>query len=201
MYLGRWATASLIAAYVACAGAQDAPPKAQSPADVLRSLQQNSGDIEQLRSALQSPNPSVRASAFTAMIQSNNPSLITMAINEGHISSDAALRDLAARAAFRELRGFQIEPDGDSPPDTQSTIVAFSNENGLRVKLTGYDWVSGAFMNYAGVGQISGSRLTVKTFFCQGTLAAKEGSWTYEGLVVCANGTTKLSNRMHVSIR
>ena len=201
MYSGRWATASLIAAYVACASAQDAPPKAQSPADVLRSLQQSSGDIEQLRSALQSPNPSVRASAFTAMIQSNNPSLITMAINEGHISSDAALRDLAARAAFRELRGFQIEPDGDSPPDTQSAIVAFSNENGLRVKLTGYDWVSGAFMNYAGVGQMSGSRLTFKTAYCQGTLAAKEGSWTYEGLVVCANGNIRLSNRMHVSIR
>ena len=181
-------------------GAQP-PPKPQSATEVLRSLDAGSGDMEQLRLALQSPNPSVRAQAFTAMAQSNNPALITMAIDEGHVSSDAVLRDMAARAAFREVRGLVLEPEGDTPAGTPSAVAAFSGETGLRVKLLGYDWVSGAFNAYNGEGQISASRLTFRTLYCQGSLAAKEGSWTYEGMVQCAGSSGRLAGRMHVSIR
>jgi hypothetical protein len=194
--LGSWAVLGMTVAL-----AQQPPPRTQSPTEVLKSAQQNSGDIEQLRAALQSPDPSVRTSAFTSMIESNNPSLIAMAVNEGHVSSDAAVRDLAARAAFRELRAFQIEPSGEVSPDTQNAIIDLSDERGLRLVVVEYNWVTGTFTNFAGQGQISGSRLTFRTQSCQGTLAGKEGSWTYEGLVICVRGTTKLSSRMHISIR
>ena len=194
--LGSWAVLGMTVAL-----AQQPPPRTQSPTEVLKSAQQNSGDIGQLRAALQSPDPSVRTSAFTSMIESNNPSLIAIAINEGHVSSDAAVRDLSARAAFRELHAFQIEPDGDVSPDTQNAIIDLSDEKGLRLVVTEYNWVTGMFTNYAGQGQVSGSRLTFKTWSCQGTLAAKEGSWVYEGLVICVRGATKLSSRMRVSIR
>ena len=194
--LGAWAALGMTVAL-----AQQPPPRTQSPMEVLKNAQQNAGDIGQLRAALQSPDPSVRASAFTSMIESNNPSLIAMAINEGHVSSDAAVRDLAARAAFRELRAFQIEPDGDVSPDTQNAIIDLSDERGLRVVVADYNWVTGIFTNFAGQGQISGSRLTFRTQSCQGTLPAKEGSWMYDGLVICVRGATKLSSRMHISIR
>lgn len=182
-------------------GAQPPPPRPQSATEVLRSLDAGSGDMEQLRLALQSPNPSVRAQTFKAMAESNNAALITMAIDEGHVSSDAVLRDMAARAAFREVRGLVLEPDSDTPAGPPNAVAAFSGETGLRVKLLGYDWVSGTFNAYNGEGQISASRLTFRTLFCQGSLAAKEGSWTYEGMVQCAGSSGRLAGRMHVSIR
>jgi hypothetical protein len=181
--------------------AQQPQPRAQSAAEVLRSIQQSSGDVEQLRAGLRSPDPSVRVSTFAAMINSNNPALYTVAINEGHVSSDAALRDLAARAAFRELSAFIVEPGADLPPESQATLVTFSETRGLHAKIEKYDWGTGQFVVTVGQGQISGSRLTFKTAWCQGSLAAVEGSWTYEGLVVCALNQTKLTGKMHVSIR
>jgi hypothetical protein len=202
MRLGKVAPALLACLSVGVSMAQQAQPRAQSSTEVLRSIQQSSGDIEQLRAGLHSPDASVRVSTFTAMINSNNPSLVALAINEGHVSSDAALQDLAARAAFRELTGFLVEPSGEISPDTQSAFATFSTENGLRGKVEKYDWGSGTFTLLFGQGQISGSRLSFRTNFCQGSLAVVAGSWTYEGLVVCAKlDQTKLTGKMHVSIR
>jgi hypothetical protein len=44
------------------------------------------------------------------MVESNDPSLVSVAINEGHARSDVTLRDLAARAAFREVSAFTPDP-------------------------------------------------------------------------------------------
>jgi hypothetical protein len=186
---------------IGSAAAQQTQPRAQSPTEVLRSSQQSAGDIEQLRAGLHSPDLSVRVSTFTAMINSNNPSLVSIAINDGHVSSDASLQDLAARAAFRELQGFIVEASGEISPDMQNAFVALSNYQGLHGKLEKYDWGSGVFTIFGGQGQISGTRLNFRTTYCQGTLAAMQGSWSYEGLVVCVAGGTKLTGKMHVNIR
>lgn len=193
--------AMLILLSIGSAAAQQTQPRAQSPTEVLRSSQQSAGDTEQLRAGLHSPDLSVRVSTFTAMINSNNPSLVSIAINDGHVSSDASLQDLAARAAFRELQGFIVEASGEMSPDMQNAFVAFYNYQGLHAKIEKYDWGSGAFTIYGGQGQISGTRLNFRTTFCQGTLAAMQGSWSYEGWVVCVNGGTKLTGKMHVNIR
>jgi hypothetical protein len=186
---------------VSTVSAQQAQPRAQGPSEVLRNIQQSSGDIEQLRAGLHSPDQSVRVSTFTAMINSNNPSLIAVAINEAHVASDAALQDLAALAAFRELQTFLVEPSGEIAPDMQNAFVSFSDSYGLHGKIDKYDWASGAFTIFGGQGQISGSRLTFRTSSCQGTLAAVQGSWSYEGLVVCVHATNKLAGKMHVNVR
>ena len=182
--------------------AQQTPPRGQSPADVLRNLQHSSDDIEQLRAALHSPNPSVRSAAFTAMMQSDNPALRTLAIDEGHAGSDAVLRDLSSRAAFGELRSLIVEPTADmSSPDMQSSLINFSSDRGLQIRAEKYDPTSGVFTVIQGQGQVSGTRLTFRTTFCQGTLVAVEGSWVYEGQVVCLNGPTKLVGKMRASLR
>jgi hypothetical protein len=56
-------------------------------------------------------------------------------------------------------------------------------------------------INGGSPGQISGSRLTLRTAYCQGNLSAVEGSWTYEGLVICSFTQTKLATRMRTNIR
>lgn len=187
---------------IATAFSQEDSSGVQTPAEVLRNIQHSSNDIEQLRAGLTSPDPSVRVATFSAMMQSNNPSLTALAINEGHASADASLRDLAARAAFAQTLGLIIEPSFDIAPEMQKNFMYFSSVYALRVKIAKYDWRAGLFMIAGGgEGQISGTRLTFRDAQCQGSLAAVEGSWTYEGNVVCASGRTNLAGRMHVTIR
>lgn len=184
------------------ATAQDQSSTMQSPAEVLRNIPHTSNDIEQIRAGLSSPDPSVRVATFSAMMQSNNPSLTATAINEGHVSADATLRDLAARAAFGQLAGFIIEPAGDIAPEMQKSFVYFSMPAALRVKLQGYDSARGIFtISGGGEGQISGSRLTFRDAFCQGSLSSVEGTWTYQGHVICRNGVAILDGKMTVTLR
>jgi hypothetical protein len=135
------------------------------------------------------------------MTSSNNPPLVTLAINEAHVSADAILQDLVSRAAFAEVKAFVAEPIGEPSPDAMNTYIAFSNAYGLRVQIQKYDPGTGQFSNYGGEGQISGTRLSFRTSLCQGTLVAVQGTWSYEGLIVCVSGGTKLSSRMRVAIR
>lgn len=180
-------------------GQTQSAPRAQTPTEVLRNIQHSSDELEQLRAQLQSPNPSVRATAFNAMVESNNATLVTIAINEGHASADAVLRDLSARAAFRQLLSFKVEPSGDV--SAQQDDYLFFVNGGLQTKLSKYDPAAGLFILPSGEGQISGNRLTFRSGYCQGSLAALEGSWTYEGPVTCIFNKTKLVTRMHINIR
>jgi len=184
------------------ATAQEQRSTMQSPAEVLRNIPHTSNDIEQLRAGLSSPDPSVRVATFSAMMQSNNPALTATAINEGHVSADATLRDLAARAALGQLAGFIIEPASDIAPEMQKSFLYFSMSGALRVKLMGYDAARGVFtIAGGGEGEISGSRLALRDAFCQGDLASVEGTWTYQGRVVCRNGVTILVGKMTVTLR
>lgn len=201
MYKKNALALGLIAACLTCVGVAQQNSTVESPAEVLKNIPHNSNDIEQLRAGLSSPDPSVRVATFSAMMQSNNPSLTTIAINEGHASSDATLRDLASRAAFGQLAGFNIEPKGVVPPEMEKAFLYFSTF-GLRVKMRDYDSARGIFTVFGGgEGQISGSRLTFRAGFCLASLASVEGTWTYQGRVVCQNGTIVLSQEMTVTIR
>jgi hypothetical protein len=80
MYKKNALALGLIAACLTCVGvAQQNNSTAETPAEVLRNIPHNSNDIEQLRAGLSSPDPSVRVATFSAMMQSNNPSLTTIA--------------------------------------------------------------------------------------------------------------------------
>jgi hypothetical protein len=64
-----------------------------------------------------------------------------------------------------------------------------------------YDWTTGRVDLSGGAAQVSGSRLTFNTTYCHGTLAALEGSWSFEGMVICAAGSNKFARKMRVTIR
>lgn len=190
--------------FIGVVAAADSQPMQtpKSPTDVMRSAQQGAAEIEQLRTALRGPDASVRVATFVAMIESNNVSLTALAINEGHAGSDAVLRDLTARAAFRELQGFTVEPVKELSPEVEKLYrTTFSDADGLQSTITNYDWTTGKFGLKRGYGQISGSRMEFRSNHCQGNLAAVEGSWAFEGNVVCNRGGASFSERMRLVIR
>ena len=198
MKLWLWSLAIFVLFPIADALSQVAPP-AQTPTDVLRSSQKGVNDIEQLRTALHSPDPSVRMSTFTAMVESNNAALTTIAINEAHASQDVSLRDLSVRAALRELRSFALEPTSELNPEAQNFYVIFTPN--FHPEITKYDWQQGIFTLNNGLGQVSASRLTFRSGYCQANMTAIEGTWAYEGMVICLNGSYKLMTRMRTSLR
>lgn len=200
MYKKNALALGFIAACLTCVGVAQQNSTVESPAEVLKNIPHNSNDIEQLRAGLSSPDPSVRVATFSAMMQSNNPSLTTIAINEGHASSDATLRDLAARAAFGQTAGFLIEPIGEVPPELQKTMQVLSRA--VSIKIQGYDPARGMFtISGSGEGEISGARLTFRSWGCQGNLVSVEGTWTYQGRVLCKYGSAILDRKMAVTIR
>ena len=181
------------------ASAQGQP---MTPAEVLRAAQGASGDIEQLQAALKSPDASVRMATFSAMVDSNNPALSSLAINTGHASADASMRDVAARAALKEIQTLIVEPSTTLTGEALAAQTSFSNNNGLRIVLTKIDWRSGQAETYVGGRvQVSGSTITFQNAFCQGRLSAVEGSWVYEGNVACVNGPSRLTEKMRTSLR
>lgn len=179
------------------ASAQQSQPRVQSAADVLRSVPKSTDEIEQLVSNLRSPNPSVRVSTFTAMMESNNASLVALALNEAHASADSTMRDLAARAALRQVITLGFEPAGDpeSPPEL---FVRFAND--LRLQMSKYDPEHGLIQFFNGQGEISGSAFSFQHQACQGNLAAVSGSWTYEGYVICVFNQDKMRAKLKLTI-
>lgn len=176
---------------------------AQSAADVLSTVKKGAGEIEQLRATLRGPDASARVAAFSAMVESNNPALVTIAINEGHVSSDAVLRDLAVRAAFRELKGFTPEPVAKLSAEAQANYLKFS---AVRVEINEYQWARGTFKgmgtgSHGIVGQVSAGQLAFASQICQATLIAIEGTWAFEGTVNCSVNNQALRERMRVQIR
>ncbi len=174
-----------------------------SAAEVLKQAQQGASDVEQLRAALHSPDPSTRLATMNAMLHSNNPALVSSAISEGNASSDVDLRNLAVRAAFRELTGFTLQPTNPLPDDTAKTYSDFTHSTGgLKIQLSGYDPSSGVFQGYGSLrGQISYGRLEFQDNTCNAVLLAKSGSWRFEGRVDCRYGAESFSELMWVQIR
>ncbi len=177
-------------------------PRAQTPAEVLRAAQQSSGDVEQLRAALRSPDPSVRASTFAAMIDSNNPVLVSTAINDAHASTDATLRDMAARAAFRETSNVVMELSASASPEMRDRYMKSAAQGGPTLRIDKYDWRTGMVDVWNGKAQISGSAFTFNAVYCRGTLNATEGTWEYEGVVTCSNGpNSQFMDKVRMRIR
>jgi len=179
------------------------PPSVKTPADVLGSAQQSAADLQQLRAALRGPDASARVAAFTAMIESNNPSLMAMAISEGRASGDVVLRDLAVRAAFREVKTFTPEPTSELVEKVLGTYQALAaDRHCLFITIADYDWKAGAFKTTSDAyGQVSAGRLSFGSGCCQGNLMATEGTWQFEGIVTCAWYSHRLRERMRLHIR
>ena len=90
------------------------------------------------------------------MVDSNNPSLVTLAVNDAHTSTDATMRDLAVRAAMRQIITIAFEPTGDSDsiPDQ---FVRFTSSGDLRLNISKYDPEHGMIGFQVSEAEISGN--------------------------------------------
>jgi hypothetical protein len=182
----------------------------QSAAEVLKKANAAASEVEQLRQNLRSPDQSVRVATFQAMIESNNPSLVEIAISEGFASTDEAMKTMAFRAAAADTERVIFEPIG--LPAGQVYRNYDTQANGLNFALQNYDWRSGTFCSRRdpnGVcqtrpptGQFSGRTFTFKTDFCQGQLQNVDGTWEFEGQIICNPGyNDSMSGKFRLKLR
>jgi hypothetical protein len=171
---------------------------ASSTAAVLENIQREAKQIEQLKAALESPDQSVRVSAFSAMVESGNPALVELAITTAFASADQATKALAIRAAFASVQVMEValsEPHAASE-QMQQDLVTVRRGNSATVRDIKYDQNTGKFTGYFSSGHVSGTNISFITRSCTGSLNNEEGSWNFQGKVRCGSsvfdGTFKL---------
>ncbi len=197
-------TIFLTVAAAAPAFAQQAEPThPMTAAEVLKQAQSTSTDLEQLRAALKSPDQTTRVTTMTAMIQSGNPSLMSLAISEGGGSSDEVMRTLAVRAAFREITTVALQPVNTLQDKALEYYTYFSGgSGGVRIFIKSYDWTTGRYQEKNDlVGAVSGNRIDFVSPACTGTLKSAPGSWVFEGRVKCSYTAANLDEVMRLQIR
>jgi len=220
MKLGR--SIAMLAACVTMAAPQGMAQRsgsgqqAQSPADILRSANARSAEMEQLRQNLRSPDQSVRLATFEAMVDSNSPSMREMAISEGFAGTDEAMKSMSFRAALIGVSAIHIEPKGLPPGQAYLNWDTFQRLFDFRIKEDEYDWRTGSFCerNSEGVcrsvsdvaGQMSGRTFSYKNGLgsprCAGQLVNVDGTWEFEGRISCtANGGATLNGDFKMKIR
>jgi hypothetical protein len=179
--------------------AQTAPKK--SAAAVLEDAKKRASEMDQLRAGLRSPDSSVRISTFSAMVESGDPSLEEIALGEAIVSSDAAIKNLAFKHAFRNIRALAFTADSDmrvagsGQQMFQSAYAGASIEsyNAQTGTFESRSWrVSGTY----GVGRIAGNAIDISSSLCKGNLLNVEGTWTFKGRIECAAG----DNIMRVTV-
>ncbi len=200
----------VVFAFVLCLPQQvSAANEKKSAGDVLKAArkaladaQSSSPAIEELRQALRGPDPSVRAAVFSAMIESNNPVLTTMAINEGRAHPDAVIQDLSARAAFQEVSHITLEP-AENQSDSESWNKLIEWNKGASIHIRRYDWKTGKFLfgSSTQAGRISGTTLAFNRGYCGGSLTAEKQSWVFLGSVRCTFGKEQFVVPVKVRIR
>ena len=174
---------------------------ALSPTEVLTSIQKTAPEIEKLLTSLRGVDAAVRQSTMAAMVESNNAALVSSAINEARASSDPVLRDLAVRAAFREIAQFVPETISELSEEGKIAYIYFSTSDSLKIQIDKYSWADGKFSTKTGAtGQVSAGQLSFSNQFCQGKLLVVPGTWSYEGIVTCSYNSN-LHERMRVHIR
>jgi hypothetical protein len=192
-------------AHIAQVRAQTPPPHPLSAAEILKNAQAGAPDITQLKAAFHSPDQSVRLAALSGALDSHNAPLVALAISEGYASSDEVMRNLAARAAFAELKHVAPEPTSTlSDADRAHYAQLAVDFNWLLLEVQKYDAATGLAElrgNYSGSLALSASRLEFKTGFCHAVLRSSPGSWVFEGPVTCAQGTNNFNGNMRVQIR
>lgn len=164
--------------------AQPTGPR-QSPAEVMANARNSSVEFQQLLDSLSGPNPAVRMATFMAMIDSNNPALISAAIATGATSSDPAIRNVAIRAAFRELKVISIKIEDSLTEELSKEYLRFNNPGNMVLTVESFDFNSGSLKIWNGRGQVSGGTFTFASHNCQGSLSMREGSWKLEGYATC----------------
>jgi hypothetical protein len=174
-----------------------------SPTEVLSNIQKAAPEFEKLLAGLRSADAAMRQSTMSVMVESNNASLTSSAINEARASSDPTLRDLAVRAAFREIAQFVPEAVSKLSEDATKAYVYFSvAEDSLKIHIEKYSWVDGKFSTKSGAtGQVSSGQLSFASRLCQGKFLAIAGTWSYEGMVTCKYNALELNEKMRVHIR
>ena len=176
---------------------------ALSPTEVLTSIQKTAPEIEKLLTSLRGADAAVRQSTMAAMVESNNAALVSSAINEARASSDPVLRDLAVRAAFREIAQFVPETISELSDEGKKAYIYFStSSDSLKIEIDKYSWADGKFSTKTGAtGQVSAGQLSFSSQYCQGKLLVVPGTWSYEGIVTCGINSLQLHERMRVHIR
>lgn len=185
---------------------QAAKPKANEPmppTEVIANIQKAAPEFEKLLAGLRSADAAIRQSTMSEMIESNNAALVSSAINEARASSDPVLRDLAVRAAFREIAQFVPESVSKLSEEAKEAYTLYSvSLDSLKIQIEKYSWADGKFTAQSGaIGQVSSGQLSFSSPYCQGKFLAIAGTWSYEGMVTCKSSSARLQEKMRVHIR
>lgn len=163
----------------------------QTPAQVLEAAKAKSKEMDELRSALRSPDASLRTSAFNAMIASDDPTMTEVAMNEAIASDDTNLRALALRASGRTLRNIILVPSGLPEGRVWANYDRYASQLSFRTDRF-YYIEDGTFRMCDTCNakvSISGLSLTFSNSPCRGVLTNIPGTWEMEGEVSCENST------------
>lgn len=161
----------------------------KSAGQMLEELTKATKDSEQLKAALESPDPSTRVAAFNVMVNSGNPAYAELAITTAHASSDPTMRALAFRAAFKSVGVFSVNlvaPE-NATQKQREMLTFFALQIGEPIKAYAYE--TGKFMGRGSLqGSISGTAILFASGNCSGTLTNKESTWDFVGPVACTSG-------------
>lgn len=162
----------------------------QTPAQILAAANEKAKEIEQLKAALRSPDQSVRIATYGAMFDSGDPDIVNMALEEGVLSTDAAVKALTFRTALGQLSALPFEIIGNYR-------YAGGGESRYSAISAGI-WID---QYNADTGQLSGgalngllkARLTISGSGLNGQIVPEcsiqlpntPGTWVFEGKVTC----------------
>lgn len=185
--LGTYAAGSATGTVAQAGQGPSVTPK--SPGQMLEELTKATKDSEQLKAALESPDPSTRVAAFNVMVNSGNPAYAESAITTAYASADPTMRALAFRAAFKAVGVFSVNlvaPE-NATQKQREMLTFFALQIGEPIKAYAYE--TGKFMGKGSLqGSISGTAILFASGNCSGTLTNKEGTWDFLGTVTCTSG-------------
>jgi hypothetical protein len=162
----------------------------QSPADIVAAANRRATEMEQLRSALRSPDQSVRIATYSAVFDSGDPAMMNVAFEEGVLSTDATVKTLTFRAAFAQIQSLPIEIVGQYRYAGDGANRYSPIASGIQIRQ--YDVRTGQFSGpaLAGLltahGNVSGSSLSGQIHTeCSFNMENQPGTWEFMGNMTC----------------
>lgn len=154
---------------------------AQNAQQVIEAARAKAQETAAYREALADPDQSVRLATFEAMIATQNPTLIDLAVDTALSSTDRTLRGLALKHAIltRSEVSITLVPDptirGNAQAEAQNYIAKFGDQYALKISDYRLDMVSGTFRADGLIeGTVSGLVLTFASDRVRGRLELQD---------------------------
>ena len=163
--------------------AQAEPKGAQA---VLDQITGEVGFYEAMRERLSSADPATRMAAFNAMATSGNPTLVSMALEQG-FNGDAAMQAAALRhlGAAMSARAFELGASENASAELKKQLARWGY--GVSFSIEQSDVASGKFIgNAAGrrvSGQVSGRAVSFTSDLFSGSFVLNEDNTSLVGTI------------------